>query len=419
MARRQRSAIDVQLRPINRPRRPVQPQAGLGIVLVLPGLQRTQHLGGESLVDFVEVELLQAEPQLGQHPRHGIGGRHQEPLIAVDEVHRRRLSGAEVGQNRQTARPGPVLAGQQHGRGAVTQGGGVGRRQGAVRPVEHRLHRRQLGRVDVGPQVVVALLPPEGRDLTVKQPGLPGGGGVAVAGDGQGVLILARDAPALGHQLAVLAHRQAGARLGVARRLGPEGGGQAGAGQGLQTTEIGLLAVGGQQGLAEAVVQGDRRVRGGVHPARDPDLDLAQGDLVGDENGRLQPGAAGLLHVIGRGVVADGGVQQALAGQGDVARQLQHRPRRHLAQPQAVQVETVGQALQGGGQHLLIGGLGIGGVRPREGDAIAAEDSDATRRGRGQHEEPSERRVSRPRRWARPPVASRTSKSRRSPAGPA
>ena len=241
-----------------------------------------------------------------------------------------------------------------------------------------------------------------------------------MAGHGQGVLILARDGPTLGHHLAALAHRQAGARLGVARRLGLEGGGQTGAQKGLDPPACGLLAVGGQQGLAELLVQSDRRVRGGVHPAGDPDLDLAQGDLVGHEDGRLQPGAAGLTDVIGRGVVTDGGVQQTLARQGDVARQLQHRPRRHLAQPQPVQAVSVGQTLQRRRQHLLIGGLGIGGVGPGEGNAVAAQNGDPARRGSGQHATLSSgERVNRPRRWARAPVASRTSKSRMSRTGPA
>ena len=43
----------------------------------------------------------------------------------------------------------------------------------------------------------------------------------------------------------------------------------------------------------------DRRVGRGVDAARDPDVDLAQRDLVGDGDHRLQAGAARLLEVVG------------------------------------------------------------------------------------------------------------------------
>src|SRR5678816_2063383 len=52
--------------------------------------------------------------------------------------------------------------------------------------------------------------------------GEPGRGGVLVAGERDLVLLPARDVPLLGHLLAVLPHRHAGARLAHARVLGRE-----------------------------------------------------------------------------------------------------------------------------------------------------------------------------------------------------
>ena len=33
-------------------------------------------------MDLVEVEVLQRQSQLGQHPRHGVGGRHQQAFAS-------------------------------------------------------------------------------------------------------------------------------------------------------------------------------------------------------------------------------------------------------------------------------------------------------------------------------------------------
>ena len=52
-----------------------------------------------------------------------------------------------------------------------------------------------------------------------------------------------------------------------------------------------------EQRLRKLLVEGQRRVAGGVNSARDTDIDLAESDLVRRVHDRLQPGAARLLQV--------------------------------------------------------------------------------------------------------------------------
>ena len=103
-------------------------------------------------------------------------------------------------------------------------------------------------------------------------------------------------------------------------------------GQLLQPPRRGLLAVGVEQDLAQVLVEADRRVGGGVDAAGDAGVDLTEGDLVGDEDRRLQPGAAGLLHVVGGRLRREPRAEHALAGQVAVARVLQHGAAGDLAE---------------------------------------------------------------------------------------
>ena len=106
VARRQRRAVDVELGPVDRPERGVQAEPLLAVLLGLPRRQRRQHHRGERLVDLVEVEVLQGQPVAGQQPRHRVGRRHQQAVVAVDVVDRGGLAVDEVRQHRQLcARP--------------------------------------------------------------------------------------------------------------------------------------------------------------------------------------------------------------------------------------------------------------------------------------------------------------------------
>ena len=145
----------------------------------------------------------------------------------------------------------------------------------------------------------------------------------------------------------------------------------------LQPAERRALAVGVEQDLAQILVEGDRRVGGGVGAAGDAGVDLAEGDLVGDEDRRLEAGAAGLLDVVGGRLGREPGAEHALAGQVAVARVLEHGAAGDLAEPLALEAEAVDQAVEGGGEHVLVGGVRVDGVGAREGDAVAADDGDA------------------------------------------
>src|ERR1700751_2068443 len=69
------------------------------VVRRLPRLERTQHLRCERLVDLVVVEVLERDAGIAQHGRHGIGGCHEQSLLAADEIHGPRLAVGEVGEH--------------------------------------------------------------------------------------------------------------------------------------------------------------------------------------------------------------------------------------------------------------------------------------------------------------------------------
>ena len=174
-----------------------------------------------------------------------------------------------------------------------------------------------------------------------------------MAGHGQLVLLGAADVPFGGHDRAVLAHREAGARLLVAgdRR---DDVARSHPCQGAQLADARALPVCLQEGLAQLLVEGDRRIGGGVCPAGDAGIDLAQRDLVGDQDRRLKSGAAGLLHVIGGSLGRQPRAEHALPGQVTVARVLEDGAARDLAESLALKAEAVDQPVERGGQHVLV-----------------------------------------------------------------
>ncbi|MCY1457152.1 hypothetical protein D9M71_744160 [compost metagenome] len=120
-----------------------------------------------------------------------------------------------------------------------------------------------------------------------------------MAAQGQLILLLAWDLPGLGHLLAMLAHGQAGARLAVARQLGFEVTG-AQFEEGLELVDGSLATVGLEQDPAKAFAHRDRRIGGGINATGNAAVDLPQGDFVGYQQCRFQPGATGLLQIVGR-----------------------------------------------------------------------------------------------------------------------
>ncbi len=87
-----------------------RPRLLLAELRVLPGAQRAEDLRGEGLVDLVVVEVAELGARPVEHPRHRVGGRHQQPFALVDVVDRRRLAVDEVGEDRQVALLRPFLA---------------------------------------------------------------------------------------------------------------------------------------------------------------------------------------------------------------------------------------------------------------------------------------------------------------------
>ena len=72
------------------------------------------------------------------------------------------------------------------------------------------------------------------------------------------------------------------------------------------------------------------------------------------------------------------GAEHRLTGQVEVTAVLEHRTGDDLTETLALEPEPGHQAVDGSGQHLLVGGRGVGGVGAGEGDPVAAEDGDAT-----------------------------------------
>src|SRR5690606_40341901 len=72
MPRRERAAVDVELRAVDRAERRVKAEALLAEGRVLPRLEGREDLGGEGLVDLVEVEVRERESGAGQHAGHGV-----------------------------------------------------------------------------------------------------------------------------------------------------------------------------------------------------------------------------------------------------------------------------------------------------------------------------------------------------------
>ncbi len=277
----------------------------------------------------------------------------------------------------------PVLRGEQHRGGAVAERGAVaGGHGGCLALAEDRLEGGELLDGRVRTQVVVALDAAEGGDLVVEEATVVRRRHLLVRRGGQLVLRLAGDPPLQRGEGGVLAHRQPGAGLAVLRDLQADVAGADLAQRGQLAHGV-PSAVDPHQLLAEPVADRDRSVRGGVGATGDADVDLAQGDLVRDLDRGLEPGAARLLDVGGRGLGRELRAEHRLARQVEVAGVLEHRAGDHLAEALALEAVAGHEPVDGGGQHLLVGDVGVDGVGPGERDAVATEHGDAT--GRGVH----------------------------------
>ncbi len=327
VARSERGAVDVEPRAVDRAERAVEPELGAAVLVVLPGLEGREHGGRERLVDLVEVEVAEREPVAREQARDGVRGGHEQALVAVHEVDGRGLRVHDACEQRQVALARPLGRGEEDGRRAVGERGRVARRHGRRDALEalavHGLERGELLERRVGAQVVVAHETAERGDEVVEEPGVPRGREVLVARERELVLRLARDAPAGRRDGLVLAHRQAGARLVGRGREGREVGG-ADLRERLDALAEGLGVARLEQGPAQTLAHGDRGVGHGVGAARDARLDLAETDLVRDGDGRLEPGRARLLEVVGGGLRGERRPEHGLAHEVEVTGVLEH-----------------------------------------------------------------------------------------------
>ena len=94
-------------------------------------------------------------------------------------------------------------------------------------------------------------------------------------------------------------------------------------------------------------------------------------------NRGFQAGAARLLDVVGRRPWREAGPKNDLAGEVEVATVLQHRACGDLTEALPLQTKASDQAVERRGQHVLVGGSGIGAAGAGEGDSVAAEDGGA------------------------------------------
>ena len=135
----------------------------------------------------------------------------------------------------------------------------------------------------------------------------------------QRILRLAADAPLARHQLGVLAHRVAGTRLAIARQRRAKQHAHSHARERGQALPGAARAAGVKQDAAHFFIEADGRVGGRVNTTGNAALDLAQRDLVGHDDRRLQPRTAGLLQIEGRRFARQRGREHALAHQVEVA----------------------------------------------------------------------------------------------------
>ena len=185
--------------------------------------------------------------------------------------------------------------------------------------------------------------PQVGRQQVLEETAVIGGGELAVAGDRPLVLLGTPDPPATGRDRLVLAHREPGTGLVVARdsrhdlaRAHPR-----------EERETLLERPGSvevEQQATQVLVDLDRGVGGRVEASGDSDLGLAHRDLVGERDRGLQTGAASLLDVVGRRGVVERAAEHALPGQVEVVAVLEHAAAGDLAQQPALEAEAARRA---------------------------------------------------------------------------
>ena len=272
-----------------------------------------------------------------EHARHRVGGRHQQALAAVDVVDR-----GGLGRRRSTRGPaGRAPSPTPRSRAAPprrrrTAASSCRRSSCPSRAAEDRLELGELLERRVGAQVLVALEAEVRRDEVVEEAALVGGGEVAGG--------CARASSSCASRVMPHSSRRArrcspierpvrGSSLrGIAGTMwpGPHARRAASARPGVDFSRLASSRISRRSSLSA-----ERRVGGGVDAAGDAGLDLAERDLVGDEDRRLEAGAARLLDVVRGRLGREAAAEHALARQVEVAAVLEHGAGDDLAEPLA------------------------------------------------------------------------------------
>ena len=174
-------------------------------------------LGCKGLIEFDDVDLVDGEPGFLQ----GDGHRLFWAQSHVGRVHAPHTEGDKFRQRLDAQRFGLSSGHQHHHGGRVAHLGGGAGGDGAVL-LEHGL---ELGQILHGQAAANALVFVEGEpvpvliqrlhgeDLLLEHAGILGGGGPAVALQGQGILLLPGDVAQFGHVFGSEAHGHIGPRL--------------------------------------------------------------------------------------------------------------------------------------------------------------------------------------------------------------
>jgi hypothetical protein len=140
-----------------------------------------------------------------------------------------------------------------------------------------------------------------------------------------------------------------------------------------------------QQALLKAPGIDHRRITDRVDSRGNRTIDLAEGNLVAEQDRRLQAGAAGALQIEPRRFRGKTRAERRFPRQIPLARVFHDRARRHVVQTLALQPVTLDHAAQRGGQHLLIAHVPVGTVAARKWNAHPAHNRDASRICSDQH----------------------------------
>jgi len=192
------------------------------------------------------------------------------------------------------------------------------------------------------------------------------------------ILLGARDSPLPCHELAMLSHGQARARLGIARRLWAQFT-QAEAFEGAQLAhEIpGLTKF--DQASRKTRLQHQWHIAGGIRACSDAGVDLATRDAAGQQHRCLQRRAAGHLQRRPRGLRRQAGAQNGFASQIPVARMGGDSARDDIVNLAPCQIVLINQRLQGIGKHVQIAQLRVSSVGATEGNPGSADDGDTSK----------------------------------------